>query len=257
MSVGIKDWWVDIARGGQSGASLVNVFGMNPDVDTGTDPEDVWDSGSTYNFTASGGATYYISSSHAGDTIDVTLTVLSENASGDWTEESFAVTLVGQTKTAITTTSGDDPVRLISIVNNTATALQGDVYVYEDSAVALGVPSDATKIRGKINLGNERTLMAIYTIPTGKTGYLVNSRIAVATPTFTVMTGILRKRASGGLFMIVDQAILKNDGQSVYAADYRGAPIELAAKTDIMWRAHEVGADNTSASAAFELLLLG
>jgi hypothetical protein len=256
MKVGIRDWFLDIARGGQPGASHERVFGKNPDVDTGTDPEDVWDQGGMYTYTAAGGATHYISSSNNGDTQIVTVKLLSEDASGDWNEEELAITLVGQTKTAIVTTSGDDPVRILSANNESGTALLGDVYIYEDDTVVTGVPQTPAKIRAKIILGNERTNMALYTIPSGKTGYMYTREFGVVIPSGSTVVGRFFYRREGRLF-VMDQEMLLISGIVTRYTDWIEVPLSIPAKTDMKATAFSVSVDNTAVVAAFDLILLG
>lgn len=250
------DFFLDAVQGGISGLEHVRVFGQNADVDTGTDPEDVWDGEGLYNYTAAAGAPYFISSSNAGDTIDVTVTLLTVDALGAWNEETFDVTLVGQTKTAIVTPSGDDPVRLQSIVNASGTPLLGDVYVYEDCAVVAGVPGDATKIRGKVLIGNERTHMALYTVPSGKTAYLYGREVGIVSVVATAMDARFYHRDSGGSFVLDQRAYVDNAILARYE-DRPPMPQAYAAKTDLRATAFAVTVDNTAVVAAFDLLLLG
>jgi hypothetical protein len=250
------DFFMDAVQGGIPGLEHVRVFGQNSDVDTGSDPEDVWDGEGLYNYTAAGGATYYISSSNAGDTIVVAVTLLTEDALGAWNEETKNVTLVGQTKTAIVPASGDAPVRLQSIVNSTGTPLLGDVYVYEDCAVVAGVPGDATKIRGKVLIGNERTHMALYTVPSGKTAYLYGREVGIVSVVATAMDARFYHRDSGGSFVLDQRAYVDNAILARYE-DRPPLPREYAAKTDLRATAFAVTVDNTGVVAAFDLLLLG
>ena len=250
------DFFLDAARGGVNGLEHVRVFGQNPDVDIATDPEDVWDGEGLYNYTAAGGATYYISSSNNGDVIAVSLTLLTKDALGAWNEETFNVTLVGQTKTAIVTPSGDLPVRLQSIVNASGTALAGDVYVYEDSIVAAGVPADATKIRGKVLIGNERTLMALYTVPSGKTAYLYGREVGIGSVAAVAVDARFYKRDVGGSFAVEQRTCIDNAIWARYE-DRPPIPQGYAAKTDLRVTAFSVSLDNTAVVAALDLLLLG
>jgi VCBS repeat-containing protein len=250
------DFFLAVASGAVPGVEQVSILGINPDVDTATDPEDVWDGEGLYNYTAAGGATHYISSSNAGDTMDVTVTFLSDDGAGVWTEEELVVTVPGDTKTAIVTASGDDPVRILSVVNSSGVALLGDLYIYENSAVVGGVPSDATKIRAKVLIGNERTYMSMYTIPSGKTGYLYKRSVGIGNVTGTTLEARFQKRLVGASFQLDGRIVLDNSVISRYNEDFP-LPEPLPAKTDIRATAQTVGADNTAVVASFELLLLG
>lgn len=256
MPIGIQDWLLAVASGSQTGAARVRVYGENADVDSGTVPEDLWDGDGTYNFTAAGGAPYFISSSNGGDTQDVVITVLADDGAGTWTEESLTQTLAGQTKTALTFASGNDPVRLLSIVNSSGTPLLGDVYVYEDSAVVAGVPSDATKIRGKVLIGNERTLMAIYTIPSGKVGYLYRREVGLANNTATTAEVRFQSRLVGASFATDTRITLSNAVIAREVEEFR-LPAPLPAKTDLKWLAQVCATNNSAICGAFDLILLG
>ena len=233
---------------------VVNKFGYNGDIDTGTDPEDVWDQGGTYAYTVAAGVAHYISSS-AADTQDVTIRLLS--ASGTtWTLEEFDFTLVGQTKTALVTPSGNDPVRILSIVNNDTAALTGDVYVYENSAVAGGVPSDASKIRAKVLIANGRTLMAMYTVPSSKTGFILRASAALTGVVNTKPIISIYTRPFGSVFRLLRRAHLSLAGPATWSYEWRSSPV-LAAKTDIKFTVDLVDADNTAVAAGFELQIQG
>jgi hypothetical protein len=250
------DWFLDVVRGGQDGIEHVRVYGENPDVDSGTVPEDIWDQGGTYTFTAAGGAPMYISSSNGGDTQDVVITALTEDASGDWNEETLTQTLAGQAKTALTFASGDDPVRILSVVNLSGTPLTGDVYVYENDTVVAGVPATASKIRARVLVGNDRTYMAIYTIPSGKTGYLYGRDVGLANNTATTAEVRFQTRAEGGSFFTDARHTLSNAVLARHE-ERPAVPVEIAAKTDIKWLCQVCATNNSALMAAFDLLVLG
>jgi len=50
----------------------------------------------------------------------------------------------------------------------------GDVYIYEDDTVTLGVPDTATKVYSKIPAGKNATQNGYYTVPLGKTAYITS-----------------------------------------------------------------------------------
>ena len=246
---------VEAARGAINGYYFENVYGENADIDTGTDPEDVWDAGGTYVYTVAAGVKHYISSS-AADTGDVHIRLLSSDASGDWNLEEFDFTLVGNTKTEIVTPSLNNPVRILSVENVGAAALTGDVYVYEDDTVIAGVPQTATKIRAKVLIGNEKTLMAFTTIPSGKTGFLTQVSCLLTSSLDTKPVLSVYTRPVGGVFRRVVRANLQVAGQFNWQYKF-DAPIVLDAQTDVKFTVDSVNVDNTAVGAGFEIGIQG
>ncbi len=245
---------LDVANGTVEGMSSEDVYGENLDVDTGTDPEDVWDQGGTYVYTVAAGVPHFISSS-AADTVDVTIRLLSALA-GVWTLEEFDFTLVGTAKTALVTPSGNDPVRILSIVNNDTAALAGDVYIYEDDTVVAGVPQTPAKIRAKVLIANGRTLMAMYTVPSSKTGFVLRASAALTGVVVTKPIISIYTRPVGSVFRLLRRAHLSLAGPATWAYEWKSPPV-LAAKTDIKFTVDLVDADDTAVAAGFELQIKG
>jgi len=48
-----NSFYLDIACGCIDGYSTMNKFGENPEIDTDSDPEDIWDYGGVYTFSSS------------------------------------------------------------------------------------------------------------------------------------------------------------------------------------------------------------
>lgn len=95
----------------------------------------------------------HISSSSASDTGDVLVEYHTIDGNGDFTFGVQTITLVGQTKTALTT-----PCARVSHVENAGTAdLVGSIYVYEDDTVVAGVPQTAAKIHLITNAGTNNS----------------------------------------------------------------------------------------------------
>lgn len=101
-----------------------------------------------------------ISSSNAGDTQSVKIE--GHTCSGGLPTGFViqSITLNGQTKTGLTT----DLCRSSRIYNDDSTDFSGTVYVYEDSAVSGGVPSDSTKIHLQTDGSNNQSLKAASSI---------------------------------------------------------------------------------------------
>lgn len=125
-----------------------------------------------------------ISSSSASDNQTITLechTVTGTGVNQQFTFMVQTVTLNGQNKVLLPT-----PVARVSrAYNANGTELQGAVYVYEDTTIVAGVPSDLTKAHAKIEAGFQQTLKAAttfsnvdYYIVTGGFGAVSNKQAA-------------------------------------------------------------------------------
>ena len=154
-----------------SKVSSVNKFGATTDFDTADGEVTVWDGAEdgaawelmryVYSTTADIDS---ISSSDNGDTVDIQIQGL--NTSGDLVTQT--ITLQGQTRVPLTTNLK----RVFRAINVGATNLAGHVIIYKNGALTGGVPDTNADIRCVIHPENNQTEMAIYTIPTGKTGYI-------------------------------------------------------------------------------------
>ena len=253
---GILPFEVNVSRDGpNNGLGHINKFGHNPSINKVTVPEYVWSGGGLYTFTADGGAPYFISSSSASDTVIINLQILSEDADEDWSEEEFTITLQGQTKVAITTPSGDNPVRFFRGYNTNGTALVGDVYIYEDDTLTGGIPDTHTKIRGVINAGDDQTEMAIYTVPSGKDAYFLQGYTQLTNSKSTFANFKFAIRIHGSVFRTRGRASCSNAGQGSWSYKY-SIPPKLPAKTDVILTCVEVGADGCAVAAGFDILLI-
>ena len=156
-----------VTMGYIDGFSYVQKFGANPLIETGTVPEDIWEGGGSYPFSANGVADIVsISSSDAGDTQSILIYGL--DASGDVVVQ--VVTLQGQTRVALAT-----PLWRVYRMENFSfpgVSFAGTVYCYSGTTATSGVPSGGSVTKALIDDGNNQTQMAIYTIPAGKVGFL-------------------------------------------------------------------------------------
>ena len=119
-------------------------FGRNPDVDSSV-VETVWFREGNETF-ATGNDIDTISSSNAGDTEEIVIEGHTLSGS-NLTFVSQSVTLTGQTKATL----GTPLYRITRAYNNGSTDLVGNIYVYEDTAITSGVPSDTTKVHLKMD----------------------------------------------------------------------------------------------------------
>ena len=230
--------WTDVKQ--------VEKFGANPDVDTDSDPEDVWDQGGTYTYLTSA-ATLYASSSDDGDTVSMNV----QGLDASWDLQTVSVTLTGQTQVALSGTW----LRVFRAYNEGATDLAGDVYIAETDDLTGGVPNTASKIKAKVQATHQQTMMAQYTIPNGYTGYMTRwyCSQAVAKSSYAVVE--IQKRATGGVFRTARHIGLDSGANNSYQ-ELLNIAIPFSAKTDIKAVVREVGANDMDIAAGFDLLLV-
>jgi hypothetical protein len=122
------------------------------------------------------------------------------------------------------------------------------------------VPQTASKIKAKIVLGNEQTLMCIYTIPAGRTGVCLHYSGTVSGLGSGWLTGsegadvALMVREEGGVFRVQERVGMINKGTTDFRHTFTFG-ITLPAKTDILIRIVETTADNASVSGNFCILM--
>lgn len=170
----VADYYVEVTRGNVKGHSTINKFGANYDI--GNSPEVIWEGGGDYNW-LDNPVFLQVSSSDVDDTNggsgawNVTLSGLDEN----WLEYSETVTLNGQTP--VNTTGEFIRINRVIVEQSGATNYnEGTIYISTGTKVA-GVPSDSTQVYAQVRSEHGQSLMAIYTVPADKKGFLVKGFI--------------------------------------------------------------------------------
>lgn len=183
-----REWYVEdmfedgglglaLAKGDIPGHTHINKFGKAGDIDIADGFVDVWDGAGeanadksyTYSSTADIDS---LSSSNAGDTQDIEVQGLDTN----YDLVTQTITLSGQTRVALTT----DLVRVFRMENVGSSDIAGSVYCYVNGAITAGVPDTSADIRAIIQGSFNQTLMALYTVPNGKTAYMKNYWASIA-----------------------------------------------------------------------------
>ena len=224
--------YLDVARDAISNSKIVHKFGANFDIDQGSDPESVWTGGGVYPWASlSSAQTIYCLSTSASDT--TTLTV--EGLDANYDEISETVTLTGLT--AVTTTN-----QFLRVFRMTYDATNvGDIEARVTSA--------SGTIVAQIDAGYAQTLMSVYTIPAGHTGYLVALDATIdGTKTCQML---MYHRLTGKPFRIAH--IAETEGH--YRYDFT-APLTVPEKTDIDIRINEVSGNDARVTANFDIVLI-
>ena len=237
-------------QGNNASSKVMNKFGRNPDINAAA-AEDVWDQGGTYTFDTTG-INVSISSSQSGDNQSYTISGLAPTT---WAELSETITAAGLTSQTLT----NKFIRINRVKNNGSSNNAGDIYIYKTgSPITSGVPNSANQIRAKILAGNNQTLMAIYTIPGGKTGKLRSwwASLAKRKGTTGTMLMILKRRPNGGVFQVKELLAIQANGMGYFNRVYDKNVLPLITeKTDIKIIG-DTSTANIAVSAGFDIELI-
>ena len=191
------DWKINAARGKLRNSFHVHKFGRNSSPANGTE-ETVWDGSTIYPWSTTwflGPAKVFLKSS---DTGDESKTIFIQGLDADYNLQSETVTLDAADST-VAVESANTYVRLFRMYNNGSTELVGDVSALYGSAVGTEV--------AKILIGQEQTLMCVYTVPAGHTAYLLkydfsgSANAAIASRLlFCENGGVFRIQHSGAVY---------------------------------------------------------
>lgn len=248
---------LSIAEGNVSGKSFIHKFGFATDFDSGDGIVTVWDGANDGLFAGSPPMSYTYSSSADIDTISSsdngdTQTIEIIGLDSNFDEVMQDIILTGQTDAILETAL----IRIYRMVNRGNSDLSGVVYLRTNgSGQSGGVPTNANTSRSIINNGNNQTLMAIYTIPSGKTGYMRSWYASLAGAKKTSVHIIhLDARPFGEVFQLKHVSSLVAIGTTNIQHVYVEPEIFLE-KTDIEMQANS-DEDQASISAGFDIVLV-
>jgi len=210
-------------------------FGFNPDINS--IEETIWDQGGIYSYPASA-IQIKVSSTSANDTAAGTgaRTVTVSGLDESYSEAEETVSLNGQTEVLTNTTFIRVFRAFVETAGSSGTAA-GNIYM-GNGVVSGGVPAT---VYAKILLGENQTLMAVWTVPAGYTGYL--TKIDVGTGTSNINQYIkarIIQRSFGGVFRTATKITLQTGLITLNFSN----PIVFSEKTDIEARAVSSGSNN-------------
>lgn len=245
-----------IAKGDVAGTSFIHKFGEAPSFSTVDGVVSVWDGADENNIDqmvyqySSTADIDRLSSSSAGDTQDIEV----QGLGAGYVPVTQTVTLTGQTPVALTTPL----LRVFRLKNVNSTDNAGHVYCFVDGTVTAGVPNTPADVRAVIQPGNNQTLMAIYTVPAGYTGYMRDYYVATAGASRSSEYPCqLRARPEGQVFQLKHKIALQ-DGGTTYLQHIFEEPEVFAEKTDLEIRVASTagGATGVDISGGFDIVLV-
>lgn len=244
---GDSDFFLRIQQGLVTGYSSVLKFGRNSDVDTGA-YEDIWTGGGTW-VPPTTARVHDIVSSNTNDdgspagTGAQTVKVMGLDGTYALAEET--ITMNGTTNVA-TVGSYIIIYRMYVVTAGSGGANAG--------AITATAQTDAT-VTARIEIGDNQTLMAIYQIPAGKTGYITHyygSMNNVVTATSGDLKLLIKP--FGEVYQIKHIIGVISTGSSIIHYQY-DIPLVVTEKSLIKLSA-ESSANNTDFSAGFDIVLV-
>lgn len=245
-----------ISRGEVSGTNFVHKFGNSPDFDTTDGLVTIWDGADDGEINQ---MQYVYSTTNDIDSL------ISDNSSDTQVYEIQGLganyeqiiqnaTCAGSGYAAI----GSPLMRIFRMKNIGNVDNVGHVHAFVSGASTAGMPDDSTSVKALIQPGNNQTLMAIYTIPSGCTGYMRNFFSATAGGNRDANYDVeLRARTSGTVFQLKHKSNLQDVGTSTNQHIYN-EPEKFTQFTDIEMQCSVLTSNITAASisAGFDLVLV-
>lgn len=242
---------LQVARGQIAFHKNIFKFGFNPDVDDSL--ETIWAQGGLYTYLSTATTLYISSSSIADDAAGTgarTATVSGLDANYD--EVSVTVDLDGQNGVQLGDAS--NWIRVNRITVNTAGSGDqnaGVLYVGTEASPSSGVPSNKY---ATVAIGDNQTLMALWTVPRGYTAFLTQTDTTVATTQNNKYATIhFVARNDGGVFQVKDKFVI---AEGLHHQRY-DIPLKFEEKTDLELRCiGDSSGANISVSAGLDVVYI-
>jgi len=210
--------FLDVARGHYNNLKPINIFGFNRDV--GTVFETLWNDTGSYVYPSSASVLSVVSTS-ASDTMDVLISGLDS----DYVEISETVTLTGTS--AVSTTQAFFRINSAVILSSNNV---GNITIKIGAA-----------LHGYIEAGQGATQACVYTVPAGKSLYLLRIDLTSGTVTGNkYLTYRQTLRSSNGRILRVAEATWQGGQQSFN----RQIPFKVPEKTDFQFEAKSSSSSN-------------
>ena len=239
------DFYLAVAKGDFTGYSNVSKFGYNPTVGSGN-YESIWEGSNAYPFMSSADQLEVLSS----DTDDTSAgtgarTVELQGLDSSWNLLTETVTMNGTS--AVTTTGSFLRIFRAKVVTAGSSGRNEGTITIRDQDTS----TTRALITNGATDGNGQTLMAVYTIPAGKTGYVININVSSKKDQEQTYRLMARDNTVANAAWNVKEFLTGRGGFS----DWRKYAINKATeKTDLDF---QVISNSTSAAAGgFELILI-
>ena len=228
-------------------------FGYNQNIDNSL--ETLWAQGGLYSY-LSAASTLYISSSSTADDVAGTgaRTATVSGLDANYDEVSVTVDLDGQNGVQLGNAS--NWIRVNRITVDTAGSGEqnaGVLYVGTEASPTVGVP---TNKYATVAIGDNQTLMALWTVPRNYEAYLYQTNVTAACTTSNkLLTCTIVARKPSGVFQLKSKFGIQVDGGDI--VQKYNFPLKFTEKTDIEVRAiSDSGSGNVEVSAGLDIIYI-
>jgi len=244
------DFGLNVQLGLVPGVSVVHIFGRNPDIDTSSGFEDIWNGGDEYTgFNATVAETISIASDSSDDT-NITGTgawlIQVSGLDGSYNEISEVVELNGTTPVTTVNTY------LRCSVSDILTAGSGG----GNAGEITGNQSVSTaNVFFVMPSTSNRALICAYTVPFGKVAYVKNGFASLAKKGNASSEVKFSVRLPGSVFRVVEWFAVDGQGSSYVRRVFDIPLVGVPAGTDIRAEA-DAESNNSGIAAGLEILLV-
>jgi hypothetical protein len=180
----------------------------------------------------------------------LTVQTTTANGSASTADSGKSITIIGLDENFLPTQE------TIAVSGSTGTGTQTFARVYraytsDTNAAQFRVSRDGTEVL-RVSIGKSQTLMAIYTVPAGKVGFLIKGTASVQDGADATVDMFVRYSGSGPFRIGHSLEVSGAGGQYLYEF---AAPPRLPEKTDIDIEA-TVRSNNARITGAFDIILL-
>jgi len=236
-----------VASGKFEGISSINRYGFNPDIDTGSTPEDIWGGGGLYTgFPTATLETVDIVSTSANDTAAGTgaRTVYITGLDTNYAVQSETLTLNGVAK--VTSANTYRRVNYAYVVSAGSGGVNaGDLTLCHTTTTA--------NVFFVLRTGTNQTQESAYTIPAGYTGYLRHIEATVYNNASSVGLMSIWTRPYGNAVRF-RRPFSCGTGFAFVSDIYGG--LQLTEKTDLVIRCDGITANNSQVSVGYDIVLV-
>ena len=239
------DFYLAVAKGDFTGYSNVSKFGYNPTVGSGN-YESIWEGSNAYPWMSAADQVEVLSS----DTDDTSAgtgarTVELQGLDSSWNVLTETVTMNGTS--AVTTTGSFLRIFRARVVTAGSSGRNEGTITIRDQDTS----TTRALITNGATDGNGQTLMAVYTIPAGKTGYIININVSSAKDQEQTYRLMSRDNTVANAAWNVKEFLTGRGGFS----DWKKYAINKATeKTDLDFQV--ISNSTSSAAGGFELILI-